>query len=166
MTAVVDIQLVPHPIQGDATRPEFPLGFPPDAGAECVFIGRTRAEAHPVHGPLVRLDYHAYEAMAATVLRALADRAIADYGCSAVRIHHATGPVAIGEASVLVQVACGHRDKAFAACRMLIDRLKAEAPVWKREVWSDGATWSQGTPVAMERHEDRGVRHVAGSPAS
>ena len=48
---------------------------------------------------------------------------------------------------MLVQVVCAHRDDAFAACRYLIDTLKAEAPIWKREVWADGTTWSEGHAV-------------------
>jgi molybdopterin synthase catalytic subunit len=69
------------------------------------------------------------------------------FGCLAVRMHHALGEVPPGEASVLVQVVCGHRDMAFAACRFLIDELKAKAPIWKREQWTDGSTWSAGQVV-------------------
>jgi molybdopterin synthase catalytic subunit len=86
--------------------------------------------------------------MAMKMLEALARDAVQKHGCFAVRIHHALGEVPPGEASVLVQVACPHRAAAFEACRFLIDRLKAEAPIWKREVWHDGATWSPGAPVA------------------
>ncbi len=67
-----------------------------------------------------------------------------------VRIHHAVGEVPVGEASVLVQVVCGHRAKAFEACRFLIDRLKATAPIWKQELWADGTSWSKGTPVDLQ----------------
>ena len=52
-----------------------------------------------------------------------------------------------GDASVLVQVACGHRAESFEACRFLIDALKAQVPIWKREEWADGTTWSEGTPA-------------------
>ncbi len=45
---------------------------------------------------------------------------------------------------MLVQVVCGHRDDAFGACRFLIDELKRAAPIWKREEWADGTTWSKG----------------------
>lgn len=121
--------------------------FPTDAGGECVFLGRTRRESHPGHGDLIRLSYEAYEPMAHAVLEALARTAVKQHGCLAVRVHHALGEVPLSEASVLVQVACPHRAAAFEACRFLIDRLKAEAPIWKREVWADGATWSTGQPA-------------------
>ncbi len=78
----------------------------------------------------------------------LADEASRLFECQMVRVHHAVGEVAIGEASVLVQVVAGHRDKAFAACRFLIDKLKTTAPIWKRELWADGTSWSTGTPVS------------------
>lgn len=142
-TVFIEVRLVEHPVAAAPLDP-----FPQPAGAECVFIGRTRDETHPEHGPLRRLSYDAYRPMALDVLRGIADRAVAEHGCLAIRIHHALGDVAPGEASVLVQVVTGHRDAAFAACRFLIDRLKAEAPIWKRQEWADGHAWSEGTTVA------------------
>jgi len=138
----IDVQLVDHPVAYAPFEP-----FPQPAGAECAFLGRTRIESHPAHGTLKRLQYEAYRPLAHNVLRDLAERAIEQYACLAVRIHHAVGDVPAGEASVLVQVVCGHRAGAFDATRFLIDRLKAEAPIWKREIWADGTTWSAGTPV-------------------
>lgn len=122
--------------------------FPTDCGAECVFIGRTRLERSAAHGLLLRLEYEAYSGMAVAHFGTLATDAVERFDCRAVRLLHAVGAVAVGEASVLVQVAAAHRDASFLACRMLIDRLKAEAPIWKREVWADGATWSSGSIVA------------------
>ncbi len=122
-------------------------GFPQPAGAECIFLGRTRQETHPDHGKLVRLSYEAHVPLAERILRGLADRAVERFGCLAVRIHHAVGNVPPGEPSVIVQVVCGHRDEAFRACRFLIDELKSSVPIWKREVWDGGATWSPGTAV-------------------
>jgi molybdopterin synthase catalytic subunit len=137
----IEIRLLDRPVS-------IPAGAtPPGAGAETVFLGRTRRDSHPAHGELIRLSYEAYEPMARDVLEALARDAAARHGCRAVRIHHALGEVRPGEASVLVQVFAAHRAEAFAACRELIDRLKSEAPIWKREEWADGSTWSEGTPV-------------------
>lgn len=115
-----------------------------------MFLGRTRRERHARHGELRTLVYEAYQPLAVQVLRAMADEAVTRWGCLAVRIHHTVGEVPLGEASVLVQVACPHRDHAFAACRFLIDELKSRAPIWKREQWQDGSTWSRGSPVAVE----------------
>jgi molybdopterin synthase catalytic subunit len=139
---LIDVRLLDAPVHAVPFAP-----FPAAAGGECIFLGRTRADVHPDHGPLVRLSYDAYRPMALRVLESLARAAADRHGCRAVRVHHAVGDVPLGAASVLVQVASDHRAEAFAACRMVIDRLKAEAPIWKREEWADGATWSSGVPA-------------------
>lgn len=138
----IDVQILDHPVQPVAFAP-----FPAPAGAECTFLGRTRMEVHPRHGALVHLTYQAYEPLARQVLTDLAGQAADRFECHVVRVHHAVGDVPIGQASVLVQVVCGHRAEAFAACRFLIDGLKAAAPIWKRQRWADGTTWSTGSPV-------------------
>lgn len=138
----IDVKIVNQPVGMIDADP-----FPSDAGAECVFLGRTRGETHPRHGALRRLSYEAYRPLAERTLCDLAQNAAREFQCRLVRIHHAVGEVPVGAASVLVQVVCGHRDEAFLACRFLIDRLKATAPIWKQELWADGTSWSEGTPV-------------------
>lgn len=140
---IIDVQLVNHPVKVSAIEP-----FPAQGGAECVFLGRTRMEIHPDHGDLVRLEYEAYSPMAIAQLEDLSQQSIDKFDCLAVRLHHAIGKVEIGEASVLVQVATGHRDKSFEACRFLIDQLKQVVPIWKREIWEDGFTWSEAANKA------------------
>ncbi|MCC6908524.1 MAG: molybdenum cofactor biosynthesis protein MoaE [Phycisphaerales bacterium] len=140
----VDILFTPGPVQ------YVPPPMISPGGGECAFLGRSRAEVHEKHGSLQLLRYTAYESMAGRILEALARDAVSQHGALFVRIHHSVGDVPIGEASVLVQVVTGHRAEAFAACRMLIDRLKAEAPIWKSEVWADGTTWSRGQNVPPE----------------
>jgi len=147
----LDILIAPGPVHYLAP-PMIDVG-----GGECVFLGRTRGEMHEKHGALQLLRYTAYESMARRVLESLAAAAVKDHGALFVRIHHGMGQVPVGQASVLIQVVCGHRDQAFEACRMLIDRLKSEAPIWKSEVWADGATWSRGLevpPAAFADDED------------
>lgn len=139
---VLDVQILDRPVEARAVEP-----FPAGAGAECAFLGRTRAEVHPRHGRLVKLVYSAFEPLATATLRALAEEAARRFACDLVRVHHALGEVPVGQASVLVQVTSAHRDRAFEACRFVIDRLKETAPIWKREEWAAGATWSPGRPV-------------------
>ena len=138
------------------------LDWPGACGAECVFLGRTREETHETYGPLVRLAYEVYEPMATKVLRQMATDAAAKFGCQAVRIVHAQGDVAVGEASVVIQVATPHRGEAFEACRSLIDRLKHELPVWKREVWESGETFVEGCCVGQggRRTESRAANNT------
>ncbi|HET9592438.1 MAG TPA: molybdenum cofactor biosynthesis protein MoaE, partial [Solirubrobacterales bacterium] len=75
----------------------------------------------------------------------LAD-AIARHEIEAAAAEHRTGPVPRGEPSVVVAIAAAHRGPAFAAAREAIDRIKAEAPIWKREVEGERAEWVEGTP--------------------
>lgn len=127
----IDVALVDGPVTYEPIE-----RFPQHGGAESVFLGRTRAERNEASGELARLEYEAYAPMALNTMRDLVDDAVSRFGLRAVRLHHALGPVAVGDASVLVQVAAPHRDRAFEGCRFLIDRLKRDVPIWKREIWT------------------------------
>jgi molybdopterin synthase catalytic subunit len=119
----------------------------PQAGGIAAFLGTTRAETNPAGAALAALDYEAYADMALAAMRSLAARARERWPITKLALLHRTGCVAVGEPSVLVAVSSGHRAEAFEACRWLIDTLKAEVPIWKREVWEDGSTtWVEGTP--------------------
>ena len=116
----------------------------PAAGGVCVFVGTTRAERNGEGVELAALEYEAYEEMAREQLEELARRAREKWGIVKVAMLHRVGRVGVGEASVVIAVSAGHREEAFAACRFLIDTLKAEVAIWKKEVWGDGAErWKQ-----------------------
>ena len=83
------------------------------------------------------LDYEAYVEMAEPKLDAIAQEEAARHGLCAVAVEHRTGTVRLGEPSVIVAASAPHRGAAFAGARAVIDRVKAEAPIWKVEV--DGA---------------------------
>jgi len=102
----------------------------PAAGAVVVFEGVTRE--------VPELDYEAYAEMAEEKLRAIGEEVAAAHGCCAVAIEHRTGTVALSEPSVVVAASAPHRGEAFAGARALIDRVKAEAPIWKVEVTASG----------------------------
>jgi molybdopterin synthase catalytic subunit len=117
------------------------------AGGIAVFLGTTRAEAHADGRALIALDYEAYPEMAGKQLADLAERARAQWPVARLALLHRTGRVAVGEPSVLIAVATPHRAEAFEACRWLIDTLKAEAAIWKQEIWADGTmSWVKGNP--------------------
>ncbi len=99
------------------------------AGAVVVFEGVTR--------DVGELEYEAYVEMAERRLRAIAEEEAARHGLCAVALEHRIGTVPLSEPSVLVAASAPHRGEAFAGARALIDRVKAEAPIWKVEV--DGA---------------------------
>lgn len=87
------------------------------------------------------LEYQAYEPMALEVFKQIAAQIHQTWPeTTRVVIYHRTGKLTIGEISVLVAVGCPHRGEAFAACQFAIDTLKHNAPIWKKEWWSDGST--------------------------
>ncbi len=114
----------------------------PDAGGVAVFLGTTRSETHADGRTLVALDYEAYADMATSQLKTLAHTARHRFYALRVAIIHRIGHVPIGEPSVVIAVSTPHRAEAFEACRWLIDTLKADAAIWKKEIWADGsASW-------------------------
>jgi molybdopterin synthase catalytic subunit len=111
----------------------------PAAGAVVVFEGRTRS---PSDGrEVVRLSYEAFEERAATQLNDFAEEIAKRHGVRGVAAVHRTGDVPVGEPSVVVVVVAEHRAEAFDAARDLIDRVKAEAAIWKKEIFADGEAW-------------------------
>ena len=74
------------------------------------------------------------------------------HGLEAAAAEHRVGTVALGEASVAVAASAAHREEAFAGAREIIDRIKAEAPIWKKEVDAGNERWVEGaTPDVDER---------------
>ena len=112
------------------------------AGGICVFSGNTRAETEKDGRELVALDYEAYASMAEKQLRELVGAARSRWPVIKVAVLHRTGRVAVGEPSVVIAVSTGHRKEAFEACRFIIDELKKDVTIWKKEVWKEGpGTW-------------------------
>ncbi len=111
----------------------------PGAGAIVSFQGVTREVA--------RLDYEAYREMAEERMREILRDCSRRHGLLAAAAEHRVGAVPLGEAAVVVAVSAPHRSEAFAGAREAIDRIKAEAPIWKREVDEGSAgAWVEGCP--------------------
>jgi molybdopterin synthase catalytic subunit len=102
------------------------------------FAGVTRD--HHEGKAVLGLSYECYDEMAHKVMERLLAAALDRFAISRVRVAHRVGKVPVGEASVLVVVAAEHREPAFEATRWLMDRLKAEVPIFKREQLADGGT--------------------------
>jgi molybdopterin converting factor subunit 1 len=114
-----------------------------NAGAIVIFQGVTRE--------VERLDYEAYVEMAEERIEQIMRECIAEHSLCAAAVEHRVGSVALGEPSVIVAVSAPHREEAFAGARAAIDRIKAEAPIWKREhpseregVWVPGVAPAAG----------------------
>ena len=114
----------------------------PAAGGIDVFLGTTRSEQDRDGHNLVALDYEAYGEMALKQMNELAARTREKWPVTKLALLHRVGRVELAKPSVVIAVSTPHRADAFEACRFLIDTLKKEVAIWKKEVWSDGSsTW-------------------------
>ena len=113
-------------------------------GAVCLFDGIVRNNTRGRE--TLYLDYEAYREMALAQMNALAEEAVSKFCVRDVALLHRLGRLQVGETSVLIVVASAHRGAAFDACRWLIDTLKKQVPIWKRETFADGAVWADGEP--------------------
>ncbi len=116
----------------------------PGCGGIDVFVGTVRSETKGKK--VVRLEFEAYEAMAVKEMEKIAQIAIAKFSVHKVLIHHRTGVLDVGDIPVIIAVSAAHRGAAFDACRYAIDTLKETVPIWKREVFEDGAVWVAAHP--------------------
>lgn len=113
----------------------------PDCGAVVVFAGTVRDHAEGRPG-VDELEYEAYDAQVEPRLRQIAEQASArGPGVGRVVIWHRSGPLQVGECSVVVAVSSAHRAEAFDAARYCIDTVKQSVPIWKRERWEGGEDW-------------------------
>jgi molybdopterin synthase catalytic subunit len=114
----------------------------PRAGAIALFLGVVRDHTPDRPGAEVtELEYTAHPTVLES-LRSVAEKIAAEHPEVNLAAVHRTGELAIGETAVVVAAAAAHRTQAFVACRALIDLLKQEVPIWKRELFRDGShTW-------------------------
>ena len=117
----------------------------PRAGAVVTFQGVTRE--------VELLRYEAYVEMAEERLATIAREAVERHGLCAAAVEHRIGDVPLSEPSVIVAASAPHRGEAFAGAREIIDRAKAEAPIWKREVEGGEGRWVEGSAPAPEPGE-------------
>jgi molybdopterin synthase catalytic subunit len=127
----------------------------PATGAICLFSGTVRGETEGEDGiaHTERLEYEAYEAMALAKMRQVAAEIRARWtGVQGIAIVQRVGRLEVGQPTVLIACASGHRDGGcFEAARYGIDRLKEIVPVWKREIRPDGSSWVEGHYLPDER---------------
>ena len=110
----------------------------PRAGAVATFVGLVRDHDPSVEGRVVGLDYTAHPD-AQAVLERLASAAAESEDVIGIAVSHRVGHLAVGEAAIVAAVSTAHRAEAFDVCRALVETVKAELPVWKREVLEDGS---------------------------
>jgi molybdopterin synthase catalytic subunit len=108
-------------------------------GGIATFLGIVRRQS--AGRTVSRLHYEAYAEMAEAEFRRIADEAARRWPGVRVAILHRTGMLAVGDTAVVVAAAAPHRAEAFSACRFAIDALKERAPIWKKEIGTDGEVW-------------------------
>jgi molybdopterin synthase catalytic subunit len=128
----------------------------PSCGAVSTFVGLVRD--HNAGRRVLWLDYEAYAPLARATFERIATEAATRWPSVELAIHHRTGRIEIGEASVVIAAGSSHRADAFAACRYAIERVKQIAPVWKHEYFDGGEVWIEG---ATADPDDAAARQMA-----
>jgi molybdopterin synthase catalytic subunit len=121
------------------------------AGAVCVFLGTVRdhSDGHAVE----RLEYQAYASMARAELERIAREVESMAAGVRVAAIHRMGSLGVGEVAVVCAASAPHRREAFEAARALIERIKAQVPIWKREHGPDGSSWVGWVDARCTSHD-------------
>jgi len=135
----VRVLVEPEQLDPDRLRQELEVE---GCGSMVSFVGLTRGEDGGI--TVERLEFESWEEKLPDVLNYLAEQAVEQFGVNSVLLAHRTGSVSPGEPIVCIHVASPHRAEGFEACSWLIDELKRQAPLWKKEVRSDGEIWKAG----------------------
>lgn len=133
MTQHVHFSLVDQPVQIESLAKALD---DPAAGAVVSFEGRVRN--HNAGEAVSYLEYQAYPALAVKTGQRILEEEAARHGILGVQAAHRTGALAIGDVAVWVGVSSAHRGPAFDAARVIMERLKYELPIWKKETYADG----------------------------
>lgn len=115
-----------------------------EAGGIGIFIGTVRNKKEDKK--VKYLFYETYPQMAISEMEKIAKHAIKKWGLKKAIIHHREGKLAIGDTAVIIAVSSTHRREAFEACRYIIETLKKDVPIWKKEVYENGEEWISANP--------------------
>jgi molybdopterin synthase catalytic subunit len=123
------------------------------AGAIATFLGLVRD--HNQGRKVQHLVYEAYEPLALRALDRILEEVRDHWPSVTLAVHHRTGRLEIGEASVAIAASSPHRADAFAACRYTIERVKQIVPIWKHEYFDGGDVWIEGATADPDNAEAR-----------
>jgi molybdopterin synthase catalytic subunit len=131
------IRVTAEPLSADALADVVTV---PEAGGVVVFLGVVRN--NNAGRRVVALEYEAHVPMAEAKMKEIGEAVYRRWpDVKQVAMAHRIGRLGIGDASVVIAVSAAHRQQAFEACHFAIDRLKETVPIWKREIFEDGAVW-------------------------
>jgi len=124
----------------------------PSCGAISIFIGTTRDNFKG--RKVLRLEYEAYNEMAVKEMKKICSLIREKWSVENIAIHHRLGLVPITESSVIIAIASPHRQASMEASQFAINTLKATVPIWKKEVYEDGATeWKENCECAWTKND-------------
>jgi molybdopterin synthase catalytic subunit len=164
------------PVDGDSwlalTEQPLPVGdvyewcVSPQCGAVVLFSGtvrdHARDEAGVMRSDVQHLTYEAYESQVVPAFQAIERELRTRWPHTGrVALLHRVGRLELSESSVIACVSAPHRPEAFEAARYAIDALKATAPIWKHEVWADGADWGTGAHVPVSPDQVPSADHTS-----
>jgi molybdopterin synthase catalytic subunit len=129
----------------------------PEAGGIAVFVGTVRSENAGL--PVTRLEYQAYASMAAKEMARIGAEIALEVADVRLAVLHRVGSLVVGDAAVVCAASTPHRAEAFQACRLLIDRIKARVPIWKREHGPGGPYWVGWEDARCEPGAEHGHSH-------
>jgi molybdopterin synthase catalytic subunit len=116
-----------------------------NVGAHSIFLGQVRADMIE-NKEVAAIEYTAYEAMALQTMHSIREDIFAKYELVCMHVYHSLGKVNAGEISLFVFTSSVHRSAAIAACNEVVERIKAELPVWGKELFADETyQWKQNT---------------------
>ena len=112
-----------------------------DIGGHSIFLGQVRADK--IEGKIVScIDYTTYKEMALEKMHVIREDIFAKYDLTCMHVYHSLGKVLAGEISLFVFTSSAHRKAAIDACEETVERIKAELPVWGKEIFEDESyTW-------------------------
>ena len=150
------VTVTPMPLDLPALMAEIARSAAGD-GAITSFVGLVRDQNQ---GRRVSfLEYEAYEPLAVRALNRILEEAAASWPTTRLGVHHRTGRIELGDASIIIVAVSKHRADAFAACRYTIERVKQIVPIWKHEHFEGGDVWLEGATADPDDEAARQAAH-------
>ncbi len=123
-----------------------------EIGGIAVFVGVVRSSR--LEEKVLRMEYESHETLAPKVIEQIIEETKAKHKIMDAVVEHRVGTVQVGEDVMYVLVASKHREEAFQALKETVDRVKHEAPIWKKEITRKGAYWVQGSETTSKERSD------------
>ena len=130
------ITISPNPIDEKSVREQVNDS---KSGAVVTFSGVVRE--HSSGRKVQKLFYEAHISMAELKIKSIVDEAMQKWLLKKIAVQHRTGELHVGDVAVVIAVAAPHRNEAFQACKFIIDKIKEDVPIWKKEYYDDEARW-------------------------